>query len=340
MKSILGLKFNVHSPVYFFDTGAFSVQVGDRVVVKTDQGMSIGTVVVQRESLPKGQEDHELKPIFRMASAEDEEAAEKNKVLAREALQFCKKCAAEQALEMKLVDVEIFLDRGKIIFFFTAPGRVDFRELVKVLVRQYQTRIELRQIGVRHETQMLGALGNCGMVTCCRQFLRSFNPVTIKMAKEQNLFLNPVKISGICGRLLCCLSYEEENYSAFYNRCPKIDSVMHTTKGPLKVLQANFFTGSLIVETKEGEKEELSLDEWYSLSPKPCKTPAAREPADSEGNKQPQPKDSTLRTGFILRPDKVSPGEMPVQDDLSVPKKANTQPKKKKRKRKPKTPQA
>ncbi|MBR5733915.1 MAG: hypothetical protein IKX79_00030, partial [Desulfovibrionaceae bacterium] len=153
------------------------------------------------------------------------------------------------------------------IFYFTAPTRVDFRELVKELVREYHVRIELRQIGVRHETQMLGALGSCGMVCCCRRFLHKFVPVTIKMAKEQNLFLNPTKISGICGRLLCCLSFEQENYELFHRSCPRLGKRYQTKEGLMKVLRANMFRNSVAVLTEHGEEKELTLEEWTALEP-------------------------------------------------------------------------
>jgi cell fate regulator YaaT (PSP1 superfamily) len=151
------------------------------------------------------------------------------------------------------------------LFYFTAPGRVDFRELVKDLVRTFRTRIELRQIGVRHETQMLGALGNCGQVCCCRRFLRRFEPVTIKMAKDQNLFLNPAKISGACGRLLCCLAYEMDHYAEFQKRLPKIGRRYRTTQGLVKTLRANMFRDSVTVLTDEGDELDIPLEEWPAL---------------------------------------------------------------------------
>ena len=176
---------------------------------------------------------------------------------------------------MKLVDVEVLFDRSKMIFFFTAPTRIDFRDLVKDLVRQYRTRIELRQIGVRHETQMLGALGNCGMVCCCRRYLHKFAPVTIKMAKEQNLFLNPTKISGICGRLLCCLSYEQENYDTFHRSCPKLGKRYQTTSGPMRVLRSNMFRNTVVLLPDGGQEVEMTLEEWQALKPSRAETPAA-----------------------------------------------------------------
>jgi len=206
-----------------------------------------------------------LSRILRLAVDEDLEIAAENRALARKAHNYCRGCINEQRLDMKLVDVEVLQDKGKMIFYFTAPGRIDFRELIKSLVREFHTRIELRQIGVRHETQMLGAIGNCGQVCCCRRFLRKFAPVTIKMAKEQNLFLNPAKISGICGRLLCCLSYEQKGYEEFHKQCPKIGKRFQTAEGNLKVLRANFFKKSISVWMEEGGEREFTLDEWREL---------------------------------------------------------------------------
>ena len=188
-----------------------------------------------------------------------------NDDLASGAFEFCRNCIFKRKLEMKLVDVEVYFDRSKMVFYFTAPGRIDFRDLVKDLVRQYRTRIELRQIGVRHETQMLGAMGNCGQVCCCRRFMRKFHPVTIKMAKEQNLFLNPTKISGICGRLLCCLGFEQKNYEEFHRDCPKIGKKFTTSIGRVKVIRSNFFKRSLSIITEGGDDHEVSLEEWERL---------------------------------------------------------------------------
>lgn len=268
MSHVLGLKFNDYGQIYFFDSGPFVVATGDRVIVKTDQGMGLGTVLTVSEAVPEDVPEQDLKPIFRLATEEDLVAEAENAALAREAYRFCRQCVSERELEMKLVDVEVFFDHSKMVFYFTAPGRIDFRELVKDLVRNYRTRIELRQIGVRHETQMLGAVGNCGQVACCRRFMRKFAPVTIKMAKEQNLFLNPTKISGICGRLLCCLSFEEENYREFYRQCPKIGKRMDTDQGLMKVLRANFFRGGITVFTEMGEERELTLEEWQAINPR------------------------------------------------------------------------
>lgn len=267
MSQILGVKFNDYGQVYFFSSGPFVVREEQEVIVKTDQGMGLGRVVLvrQAETSEDGEENEGHKPIYRLANEQDLETLAENKKLSREAYDFCRRCIQSRKLEMKLVDVDVFFDRSKMVFYFTAPGRIDFRELIKDLVREYRTRIELRQIGVRHETQMIGALGNCGQICCCRRFMRKFVPVTIKMAKEQNLFLNPTKISGICGRLLCCLSFEQQGYEEFHKLCPKIGRRYQTKWGMAKVFRSNFFKKTLSLSLEGGEEREVSLDEWQEI---------------------------------------------------------------------------
>lgn len=208
-----------------------------------------------------------IQPIIRPATDADLEKAQKNEELAKKAHCFCTNRARYHNLVMKMVQAEYLLDGSKILFYFTSPNRIDFRELVKDLVKEFRTRIELRQIGVRHETQKVGATGNCGMVCCCRRYMRRFAPVTIKMAKEQNLFLNPVKISGTCGRLLCCLAFEQESYEEFHSRCPKIGKKYVTNRGAYKVLRSSIFRNTVLLLPEEGDEYELTLDEWQALNP-------------------------------------------------------------------------
>lgn len=289
MDIILGIKFREYGQVYFFHASGDPVIPGERVIVETDQGQGIGDVVVVRGDLPVDVTEEDVRPILRRATPEDLEQAAENDLLGRDARRFCQECIRARDLEMKLVDVEVFFDRSKLIFYFTAPTRIDFRELVKDLVKQYRTRIELRQIGVRHETQMIGAVGNCGMVCCCRRFLRKFAPVTIKMAKEQNLFLNPAKISGICGRLLCCLSYEQSNYEEFHRSCPRLGKKYVTSKGTVKVLRANMFRSSLSVLTETGEEAEFTLDEWKDMDPRrPDQQPQTQQAGQSPQQHKPR----------------------------------------------------
>lgn len=315
MKQTIGIRFSRYGQVLacLYDAeGDAPLTVGESAMVMTERGLNCGQVVWQRpwqEELEQalkaanaavqnmngnteteeGGEEHAQTPMpaARRATEEEKLAAQDNALLSREAYQFCRRCIADRRLDMKLVDVEILFDRSKMVFFFTAPTRIDFRDLVKDLVRQYRTRIELRQIGVRHETQMLGALGNCGMVCCCRRYLHKFAPVTIKMAKEQNLFLNPAKISGICGRLLCCLSYEQENYDAFHRSCPRLGKRYQTTEGPMRVLRSNMFRNSVVVLPDGGQETEMSLEDWQALKPSRSEGPSS--PAGKEQKSQPAP---------------------------------------------------
>ena len=240
---------------------------GDQVVAQTEHGPGVGAVTSGPITLLPGAQEQELPLVLRRATAEDLDLHAKNLELARQAKAFCKDRIRARHLDMKLVEVEIFFDRSKFIFYFTAPARIDFRELVKDLVREYRARIELRQIGVRHETQMIGAIGNCGQVCCCRRHLRKFAPVTIRMAKEQNLFLNPAKISGICGRLLCCLSYEQDNYEKFRRESPRPGKKYQTAAGLLKVLRVNMFRNTLVAVNEDNQEAEYTLEEWKELKP-------------------------------------------------------------------------
>ncbi len=268
MKSIVLAKFSPVGQVYAFGSDEGSeLSYGDAVIAETGQGPGFARVVAVRNVEENALPD-DIVPVLRRATEADFATNEDNRSFVELAKVFCVQRIRERGLDMKLVNVECLFDRSKLIFYFTAPTRVDFRELVKELVREYHTRIELRQIGVRHETQMVGALGCCGMVCCCRQFLHKFVPVTIKMAKEQNLFLNPTKISGICGRLLCCLSFEQENYDIFHRSCPKLGKRYQTSSGLMKVLRANLFRNSIAVLNEQGEERELSLEEWKALDPR------------------------------------------------------------------------
>ena len=263
---IVGIRLRHCGPTLYCDSKLPSPVVGEQYMVETEHGLLLGQIVSLHDSLPDGGLSSEI-TVLRTATDADKAIARTNDELARRARRFCQEAIRNRELDMKLVDVEVYFDASKIVFYFTAPARIDFRELLKDLVREYRARIELRQIGVRHETQMVGAVGNCGMVCCCRRFLRKFAPVTIRMAKEQNLFLNPAKISGICGRLLCCLSYEQENYDAFHRECPRLGKRYQTSLGAMKVLRANMFRNSLNVLNEANEEREITLEEWRSLTP-------------------------------------------------------------------------
>lgn len=263
---IYGLRFRTLGQTSYYASSE-ALSPGDNVLINAEHGEAVATIVSGPLRVLPGASEADLPEIIRPASAEDMDIHARNLELAKQAKAFCKERISRRGLDMKLVEVEVFFDRSKFIFYFTAPTRIDFRELVKDLVREYHARIELRQIGVRHETQMVGAIGNCGQVCCCRGHLRKFAPVTIRMAKEQNLFLNPAKISGICGRLLCCLSYEQDNYEQFHRESPKPGKKYQTAKGLLKVLRVNMFRNSLDAVNERNEETEFTLEEWKALKP-------------------------------------------------------------------------
>ena len=247
MKKVISVRFKASGKAYYFDPTGFDVKEGDYVVVETARGTECGEVVDGPRDVPDSQVSRELKPIQRMADSVDVRRMEKNRADEKAAFELCSERIAAHKLEMKLVEAEYNLDRSKILFYFTADGRVDFRELVKDLASALHTRIELRQIGVRDESKMKGGLGICGQPFCCSRFLKDFQPVSIKMAKEQGLSLNPAKISGACGRLMCCLSYEHKAYEYLTSITPMNGSVVRTPDGEGVVIEANPVSGMLKV---------------------------------------------------------------------------------------------
>ena len=247
MKKVISVRFKASGKAYYFDPTGFEVKEGDCVVVQTARGVECGEVVSGPRDVPDSQVNHELKPIQRMADSVDVRRMEKNRADEKAAFALCTERIAAHKLEMKLVEAEYNLERSKIVFYFTADGRVDFRELVKDLASALHTRIELRQIGVRDESKMKGGLGICGQPFCCSRFLKDFQPVSIKMAKEQGLSLNPAKISGACGRLMCCLSYEHKAYEYLNSITPMNGSVVRTPDGEGVVIEANPVSGMLKV---------------------------------------------------------------------------------------------
>ena len=258
---IVGVRFQQAGSIYDFDCGHFVVKCGDKVIVKTEQGLGLGRVVRGPFKVESEGESREYKKIFRMAHEEDLAQDQKIQERENEAFSFCLERIRERNLQMKLVRVECFFDGSKVIFYFTADGRVDFRELVKDLVHRFHTRIEMRQIGVRNEAKMIGGLGPCGRELCCASFLPDFAAVSVKMAKEQNLPLNPTKISGICGRLMCCLTYEYETYLQLKKDFPKTGKTIMSPLGPVKVLRQNVMEGTILVETAEREEKIIKVSE-------------------------------------------------------------------------------
>ena len=231
MVEVIGVRFRTAGKIYFFDPGRFQIKKGDHVIVETARGIEYGTVVSEPKEIENEKVIQPLKPVLRVATPKDIEQEAANKEKEKEAFQICLEKIKKHNLDMKLIDAEYTFDNNKVLFYFTADGRIDFRELVKDLASVFKTRIELRQIGVRDETKIVGGVGICGRALCCHTYLSEFIPVSIKMAKEQNLSLNPTKISGMCGRLMCCLKNEEEAYEELNRRLPNVGDFVTTDDG-------------------------------------------------------------------------------------------------------------
>jgi cell fate regulator YaaT (PSP1 superfamily) len=260
--TVVGVRFKKAGKVYYFNPGALELAVGDRVIVETSRGVEYGEVVIGPKDVKEEDIIAPLKDVMRKATPEDEARVEENRRKAKEAEEIALKKIEKHGLDMKLVDVEYTFDNSKLIFYFTADGRVDFRELVKDLASVFRTRIELRQIGVRDEAKCLGGIGPCGRVVCCNTFLGDFDPVSIKMAKQQNLSLNPAKISGLCGRLMCCLKFECDCYEAGDAGLPEMGTAVVTPKGDGVVVGASRQKSTVKVKLVEnGEIEEFPAEE-------------------------------------------------------------------------------
>ncbi|MDM5152855.1 MULTISPECIES: PSP1 domain-containing protein [Bacillus] len=262
MYDVVGVRFKKAGKVYYFDPNQFDISENEFVIVETVRGIEYGKVVITKKQVDENDVVLPLKKVIRIANENDRTIVEENKHAAKEAYQVCQQKVGEHNLDMKLVDVEYTFDRNKIIFYFTADGRIDFRELVKDLAAIFRTRIELRQIGVRDEAKMLGGIGPCGRMLCCSTFLGDFEPVSIKMAKDQNLSLNPAKISGLCGRLMCCLKYENDEYEAAKEQLPDLDQRIQTPHGLGRVIGLNILERLIQVELVDKERiVEYTLDE-------------------------------------------------------------------------------
>ena len=248
MTKIVGIRFRTAGKIYYFDPADFDLDMAMHVIVETARGIEMGTVLIPPKEVDDDQVVSPLKPVIRVATDEDEKTVERNKEKEKEAFAICKEKIIKHGLEMKLVDAEYTFDGNKLLFYFTADGRIDFRELVKDLAAVFRTRIELRQIGVRDETKMMGGIGICGRPLCCHSYMADFVPVSIKMAKEQGLSLNPAKISGCCGRLMCCLKYEQNVYEELLRITPKMGALVVMKDGThAKVCETNPLTGDLKV---------------------------------------------------------------------------------------------
>lgn len=264
MQTVVGIRFKQAGKIYYFDPIEIPLKVDDHVIVETARGMEFGTVVIGPRQVPAEQIIQPLKPVIRQATVQDETKVKENSQKEKEAFSACEQKIITHSLPMNLVDVEYTFDVNKIIFYFTAEGRIDFRELVKDLASVFRTRIELRQIGVRDEAKMMGGIGCCGRPLCCSTFLGDFEPVSIRMAKDQNLSLNPTKISGICGRLMCCLKYESDCYA---NSCckrvppPRVGKPVVTIDGEGKVLALNPSKKTASVALADGSAKDFPWEE-------------------------------------------------------------------------------
>lgn len=251
MVNVIGVRFKPAGKTYYFDPLDFDIKQGDSVIVETSRGIEYGEVVMSKKAIDNDQFKKPLKGVIRIATEEDTEKSKRNRELEKEAYKICLEKIQNHKLEMKLVEVEYTFDGNKILFYFTADGRIDFRELVKDLAMVFKTRIELRQIGVRDEAKTLGSIGVCGRGLCCSQFLGEFAPVSIKMAKEQGLSLNPSKISGTCGRLMCCLKNEQSSYEELLKITPKVGAFVKTPECKGYVEEVNLITGKLKIKPEK-----------------------------------------------------------------------------------------
>lgn len=262
MHQVVGVRFKKAGKIYYFSPGTLQLEKGEAVIVETARGVEYGKVVIGSKAVDENDVVLPLKQVIRVATEDDIMTVEENHEAAKKAFFTCSEKITDHQLDMKLVDVEYTFDRNKILFYFTADGRIDFRELVKDLAAIFRTRIELRQIGVRDEAKMLGGIGPCGRVLCCSSFLGDFEPVSIKMAKDQSLSLNPAKISGLCGRLMCCLKYENDMYESAKKELPDLGKRIKTPQGNGKVIGLNLLERLIQVELSDGERTlEFTMDE-------------------------------------------------------------------------------
>lgn len=262
MTKVIGVRFRQAGKVYFFSPGKLHIKQGDKVIVETTRGVEFGHVVLGTKEVKDEEITQPLKSVIRIATEEDKKNEEKNREKEKEAFRVCQEKIREHELDMKLINAEYTFDNNKVLFYFTAEGRIDFRELVKDLAAVFRTRIELRQIGVRDETKIRGGIGICGRPLCCHTYLSDFAPVSIKMAKEQNLSLNPTKISGVCGRLMCCLTNEEETYEELNSRLPAIGDTVTTSEGLKGEVQSVSVLRQLVKVVVNLDNDEKEIREY------------------------------------------------------------------------------
>ncbi|MCP4689731.1 MAG: stage 0 sporulation family protein [Desulfobacterales bacterium] len=261
MKKVAGIRFKPAGKVYDFDCGAFVLNRGDHVIVETEHGLSLGIVAALPIPIEERSSEKPLKKVYRLANEKDFFQKERNTRTEKSAYAYCLKCIKQLDLKMNLFSVESTFDASKLTFFFTSDGRVDFRQLVKMLVKHLGVRIEMRQMGIRNQAKMCGGVGRCGREICCSGFMEKFGPVSIRMAKEQNLSLNPTKISGLCGRLMCCLTFEYEAYQKLKEKFPKLGRTIETSSGRGKVIRQNIAAERVTVRLESGPEVDLRLGE-------------------------------------------------------------------------------
>ena len=260
MKKKVGIRFKPAGKVYDFDPGAFVLNCGDRVIVETEKGLGFGFVAVNSKVRAEKDSGKPLKKIFRIATEKDFQQKEKNVETETQAFDCCLKYIKQLGLAMNLFSVESTFDASRLTFFFTSEGRVDFRQLVKMLVKEFRVRVEMRQVGIRNQAKMCGGIGRCGRELCCSLFMEKFDPVSIRMAKKQGLSLNPTKISGQCGRLMCCLTFEDETYRNLKKSFPKIGKIVQTANGEGKVIRHNVICNRISLRQSNGVEIETGLD--------------------------------------------------------------------------------
>ncbi len=268
--NIVGVKFKEKGKTYYFNPNGLQINKGDAVIVETVRGLEFGYVSLVNKDVAEENLQNPLKNVIRVATEEDYKKNEENKRKEKEAFEICVKKAEEHKLNMKFIEAEYTFDNSKVIFYFSADGRIDFRELVKDLAAIFKTRIELRQIGVRDEAKMIGGLGHCGREFCCHKFLNDFQPVSIKMAKDQSLSLNPAKISGFCGRLMCCLAYEQCGYEEKIKKVPRVGSVVSTSLGDGTVVSSNILKEEIKVKLN-GKNDDIDLETFKASDVKVIK---------------------------------------------------------------------
>ena len=258
MTKVAGIRFKPAGKIYDFDCGAFVLNYGDKVIVETEQGLGFGVVINTPVEIKTREGGKKHKQVYRIATEKDFKQREDNKKLENQAFDFCQQQIKRLKMKMNLFSVESTFDTKKLTFFYTADGRVDFRELVKILVKEYRIRIEMRQVGIRNQSKQCGGMGRCGREICCSLFMNNFDPVSIKMAKEQGLSLNPTKISGLCGRLMCCLTFENQTYRELKKKLPKPGKRVETAKGQGKVIRQNVLKQTVSIRLKDGTEMEAA----------------------------------------------------------------------------------